>query len=301
MCTIVSIPKPCVGLTAVHQANALLSWRSVYPDAKIYLYGNEEGVGALAKSYDAVAVTSCQVSKFGTPMLDFVFDDLQSREATGPIFFTNADMIYGPDAKILERSSIWKGALVVGTRFNIDLNQALVSAADIPAIASGARKRGDTSQFYGSDYFVFESNRAFRKLPPFAVGRIGWDNWMIYHARRCGLKVIDASPSVTALHQNHGYAHIPNKAEGSPWAGPESDENLKYLPPTIYNILDATHRLKGCNLSKARFRQAVWHKLGHDKEQAGLKHWRWRIAVGILGRLDQRGLFPYTPDPDEWT
>ena len=32
-------------------------------------------------------------------------------------------------------------------------------------------------------------------MPDFAIGRAGWDNWMIYHARQQGWPVIDGTPS----------------------------------------------------------------------------------------------------------
>ena len=44
----------------------------------------------------------------------------------------------------------------------------------------------------GSDYFIFPRN-CFTKIPNFAIGRAGWDNWMFYHARmNIGLSLMSA-------------------------------------------------------------------------------------------------------------
>ena len=59
----------------------------------------------------------------------------------------------------------------------------------------------------GSDYFVFPA--ACLRKPPLAIGRAGWDNWMIYHARRQRWPVVDATAAVTVIHQNHDYQHLP--------------------------------------------------------------------------------------------
>ena len=57
------------------------------------------------------------------------------------------------------------------------------------------------------DYFVFRKG-TLGKIPHFLVGRDSWDNWMVYNALKKGLKVVDATKSITALHQNHSYSHL---------------------------------------------------------------------------------------------
>jgi hypothetical protein len=46
-------------------------------------------------------------------------------------------------------------------------------------------------------------------IPHFALGRAGWDNWMIYAARRAAIPVVDGTPRITVVHQDHDYAHLP--------------------------------------------------------------------------------------------
>ena len=52
------------------------------------------------------------------------------------------------------------------------------------------RARGRPHLPAGSDYFLFPRH-LFAEIPEFAIGRAGWDNWMIYQARRQGWPVVD--------------------------------------------------------------------------------------------------------------
>ena len=49
----------------------------------------------------------------------------------------------------------------------------------------------------------------YTDIPHFTIGRAGWDNWMIYKARQEKWPVIDCTPSVMIVHQNHDYSHLP--------------------------------------------------------------------------------------------
>jgi len=56
------------------------------------------------------------------------------------------------------------------------------------------------------DYFVFPRGM-WPKLPAFAIGRSGWDNWMLYQARMMDIALINSSLVVMAIHQNHSPAY----------------------------------------------------------------------------------------------
>ena len=47
---------------------------------------------------------------------------------------------------------------------------------------------------------------------------------MVYAAHSRGAAVVDATPAVTAIHQNHDYGHVRDGEEGS-WKGPEERRN----------------------------------------------------------------------------
>jgi hypothetical protein len=64
----------------------------------------------------------------------------------------------------------------------------------------------------GIDYFVFPKD-LWGTIPPFALGRAYWDNWLLYAARRRRAVVVDATPVVLAVHQEHAY--FDNQLQGA--------------------------------------------------------------------------------------
>jgi hypothetical protein len=88
-------------------------------------------------------------------------------------------------------------------------------------------------------------------IPDFTIGRAGWDNWMIYKARKEGWAVIDCTPSVMIVHQNHDYSHLPGAKPH--YEHPETNENIRLAGGQAnirYTILDSTHQLIGGKLSR---------------------------------------------------
>ena len=61
------------------------------------------------------------------------------------------------------------------------------------------------------DYFVFKA-QTLGEIPPFAVGRTAYDNWLVWAAlTKWHMTVIDATEDVFALHLNHGYPEYGDK------------------------------------------------------------------------------------------
>ena len=135
---------------------------------------------------------------------------------------------------------------MVGRRWNFDLTAPL--NFDDPAwdrtVRSEVEKSGELQPPSAIDYFVFPPDGVIEKLPPFAVGRPGWDCWFLYNARKLRWPVIDATEAIMAAHQNHDYKHVP-KRTGNAWEGPEGDENIRLAGgyKHIFDLTDATHRI----------------------------------------------------------
>jgi hypothetical protein len=93
------------------------------------------------------------------------------------------------------------------------------------------------------DYFVF-TKELFQDAPPLVIGRVWWDNWLIWKARSEKATVVDATRSVTAVHQNHDYSYHPWGATGV-WGDELAQRNRQLAGGQrhFYSIEDATHRL----------------------------------------------------------
>jgi hypothetical protein len=97
------------------------------------------------------------------------------------------------------------------------------------------------------------SRGLYRDIPPFAVGRTQWDHWMVWKAQSLGVPVVDASPSVMAIHQNHDYIH-PQGRQGV-WYGEEAQRNWALAGKnTTRTIEDATYKLR-----RGKVRRNIFH------------------------------------------
>jgi hypothetical protein len=131
----------------------------------------------------------------------------------------NCDIILMSDfQRAVERvASRWTEFLMVGRRWNADIRAPLAFEA-----ATWQEHLGSFVLHHGAclpsgwiDYFVFSRGLYHQKITPFVIGRNGWDPWLIWKARISGATVVDASPTVLAIHQNHDYSYLPNKGKGS--------------------------------------------------------------------------------------
>lgn len=54
----------------------------------------------------------------------------------------------------------------------------------------------------GMDLFLF-CRGTYKNIPLFALGRTGWDNWLIFKARAKRIPLIDASRFILSVHPDH--------------------------------------------------------------------------------------------------
>ncbi len=242
MVTIFSVPRAFTGSNGDAQRNALRSWQRVGPDVEIVLFGDDDGVADAARAFGVRHEPAVVRNEFGTPLLHSVFARAEAGARHDRLCYVNADIILLPDFADAVRRIALRRFLAVGTRHDVDLHGPV--DFDAPAWADDlrafVRRAGVRVPPAGSDYFLFR-RATIGPVPPFAVGRPRWDNWMIYNARRRRLAVIDASDAITAVHQNHDYAHWYGAPDGTL---PEQERNQRLTGTrNVYTFEAATHRL----------------------------------------------------------
>ncbi len=224
MLTIFSVPKPFEGHIGVIQRNAIRSWLGLRPRCEVVLVGEEPGTQAVAGELGVRHIPQIRCSEYGTPFLDDVF----ARAADGARFdllcYVNADIILPSTFLGCIQRVPFSKFLMVGQRVDVDIPEEidLEDPAERARAEDRIRESGVLHPPGGSDYFVFPKG-SLGTLPPFVVGRPGWDNWMIFRATQLGVPVVDASECSLVAHQNHGYQHVPGSAGG--YEGPEADYN----------------------------------------------------------------------------
>jgi hypothetical protein len=245
MLTLFAIPKPFEGHSAVIQRNAVQSWKRLDPNCEIILCGDDPGVREAALEFKTKFLPDVCRNEYGTPLVSSAFEQAE-QVATNPLLcYVNADIVLMSDFVPAVRTITFRRFLMVGQRWDLNLSQPIEFAKDDweKHLRECIERSGSLQPPDGIDYFVFPSG-TIGKLPPFAVGRPGWDNWFIYNARSLGVPVIDATKAVTVIHQNHDYAHVKHSFSGTV-EGPEANRNRSLIAGWEYffTIRDATHYL----------------------------------------------------------
>lgn len=258
MLTIFSIPKPFNGHIGTIQRNALISWTKLGSGCEVILFGDDEGVAEAAEEFGVKHVSELEKNDYGTPLLDFVFEKAQQMAKYDRVCYVNADIILLNDIVEAVKKVDLNKFLMVGQRWDLDIQELLDYQCDDweENLRNIVETKGHLHPPAGSDYFIFPKG-ALGKFPPFAVGRPGWDTWVIYRGRKLGIPVIDISQAVTVIHQNHDYKHIPG-GDGKSWKGPEGDTNIDLMGgwDYVFTLCDTNWILSDCGLEKRQWRRS---------------------------------------------
>jgi hypothetical protein len=242
--TLFTMPKAFLGEFAVIQRNAIHSWVRLGPSSEVVLLGDEQGTKELAEELGVRHVPEVLRNEFGTPLVSSVISQAEKHSETASLCYVNADIVLFPDFPISvgEVRRRLPKALLVGHRTNVAIPDLLDFSENWEVeLRHKANREGILEACDGLDYFVFP--RGFwGEIPPFAVGRTMWDQWLIYRARSRRMPVVDCSPRMQVIHQKHGYAHHPGGKEGV-WNGIEAQRNLELAGGyrRAYTLKDATH------------------------------------------------------------
>jgi hypothetical protein len=245
MLTIFSVPKPFCGHIGVIQRNAIRSWTYLHPECEIVLCGDEFGTAEIAGELKVKHISEITCNEYGTPLLDSVFNNVGQIAGHRLMCYVNSDIILLSDfLEAIQRIQL-QDFVMVGRRWDVDLTKPWnFEATDWEGqLNQYVMHRGVLHKPIGSDYFVFPRNKNLEALPPFAVGRPGWDNWFIYNAQMCGISVIDVTQVTTVIHQNHDHNHVPHRKANTKWQGPEADQNYALIKSRdrIFTLRNVSH------------------------------------------------------------
>lgn len=244
MLTIFSVPKPFCGDISVIQRNAIQSWLRLTPPCEVILFGNEEGTAQAVAELKVLHEPNLVCNEYGTPLVNDLFEKARRLATHNLVCYVNSDIILLSDfVKAVQRIN-FKRFLMVGQRWDVDLKAPLdfEQPAWEALLHEYIARHGSIHPPLGSDYFVFPHNDDIGKIPPFAIGRPGWDNWLIHRAREFRIPVIDVTRVVTVIHQNHDYRHVFNQNSDMS-EGPEADRNRELMGgyECAFTLVDSTH------------------------------------------------------------
>jgi hypothetical protein len=263
------------------QKNAIRSWLALGEAVDVIIVGDEKGMSAVADEFQVLHLPDVEKNKWGTPRVDSIFHLAREVNDNKILAYLNADIILPPNfLNIIQR--VFKEeypSLIVGKRWDLMVKSKIdFDGNGIETLISEVKNGGKLHGHEGIDYFVF-SRDMFTEIPPFAIGRAGWDNWMIYQAKMKGWKVIDVTPSLTVIHQEHDYSHLP---DGRPhYDLEESHKNVSMGGGfrTVYDLLDVDYqfiegRVKRVPISIPRTLRKLERWIMPDKKSG----WRWKLV-----------------------
>ncbi len=253
--TIFTAPKPFTNPhIATIQRNAIQSWLHLGEEVEVILVGEEAGLGEASAELGVRRLPDVARNEQGTPLVSSIFSLARAATESHVLAYLNADILVMPEiiGVIHQVVAQVERFLVIGQRWDLDVTQELnFEAAWDVRLRSEVQRKGRLHPPAGSDYFIFPRS-LFYEMPEFAIGRAGWDNWMIYHALQQGWPVIDATPSLMVIHQSHDYSHLPG---GLPHYNLEESQHNMALadgPNHMYMVLDADKQLREAIFARTR-------------------------------------------------
>jgi hypothetical protein len=255
----------------VIQENAIASWAEL-EGVEVILFGKDEGTAAIAHRYGIRHVADVATTERGLPLISAMFHQAQSMAANDVMCYVNADVILLPDTIAAARlARTWSDRfLMVARRRDLELHRRLeLGPGWQEKIRQDAKEKGRLMSEVSIDWFVFPRGQ-YRGLPDLAVGRPGWDNWLLWHTVTSGSPLIDASAFVTLIHQEHDYSHAGGARNA--WSGVDAQRNQSLVGhwSRYYTISHAgwvitasgeVKRARGLRYTLARPRRLASHVL----------------------------------------
>jgi hypothetical protein len=283
MLTICTTAKPFRGHIAIIQRNAIASWSKLQPPPQIILFGTEEGTEQIARDFGLTYIADVARNRHGTPLLPDILAKAEQHGSGDVLAYVNADIIL-PGRFTQAIANVYRHFgrfLAVGRRINLRVDEPLDFAPGWEdKLQARLRCEGQLESHTGIDFFAFPPG-LYKNVPPLAIGRVWFDQWLVKYARENGISVVDLTAFVSAAHQLHDYNHVPGGRELGTYGGPEADENLEYYgeKPHKYTILSATHVVT----RKGR----IW-RAPLRREVQTLSTFLWNVLVNKTSPLRKR-------------
>jgi hypothetical protein len=263
--TLFTAPKPFIDPHInIIQRNTLKNWIALGKDVEVVVVGDEPGIKEVCAELNVVHLANVRCNKEGTPLISSIFQLARDVNDSPFLMYSNADILLLPELVLVVRKLAEKTDhfLGVGERWDLDIKDLKDFSGEWAGmLRTQVKSSGVRHKRTGSDYFIFPRT-CFNNIPDFAVGRAGWDNWMIYQARWQGWPLIDLSKVLTVIHQNHDYGHLPDGLRH--YDMPETAVNVRLAGGrrTIFTLRDHTHIFDGDRLTRKSLDwEAFWREV----------------------------------------
>ena len=280
MITIFSIPRPFKGIFDVIQRNAIKSWMALRPSCQIILFEDEdETTKEVAEKFGLEYISDAKRNEFGSLLMDSVFDKALEKSENEILAQVTTDIILKKDfieaIKKIKEELKEKPFYMTGRRWNVDIEGEIDFQDEKweENINEMIKRKGNLHRLSSMDYRVFPKNFKFDILP-LVVGRPGDDSWLVYRAKSKGIPIIDTTPVVEAIHQNHDQPFKKQK-----FFMVESERNIKLAGGyvSMMTLRDADWILTNQGFKRPPFPRRIFSTLS--------LFYPWRLMLSTKRRL----------------
>ena len=251
--TLFTAPKPFVDPHInITQRNTLRNWLALGDQVEVVVVGDDAGVAEVCSELGIPHLPDVRCNELGTPLISSIFELARGVNQSPFLLYSNADILFFPElvsvvGKLAQEKDQFLG---VGQRWDLTVEKPIDFSVEweVP-LRNEVQAHARLHRRTGSDYFLYPRD-CFQSIPDFTVGRAGWDNWMIYHARWQNWPVVDLTQVLTVVHQNHDYSHLPDGKRH--YELPETALNIELAGGrhTIFTLDDFTHLMKNDSVTR---------------------------------------------------
>lgn len=276
MITLFTIPKPFLGFHDIIQKNAIKSWMQLMPECQIILINDEKDTACkVAEELGLDCLKEVRRNEQGLPLLDDVFSRVPKIARNKKLAYINSDLITIEGFLEIAKSINFPHFLAAGRAWDLDLKKKIDFSDPYwkKELDKERQKRGRLQRMSGTDYWIFSRDSDF-EFPSFVVGDRGVDNWIIFKSRAMGLPVIDTTPAVRVIHQEH------EPFEKRPSYHPSQEKRSIDLAGGFINMMtlrDADWVFAPGGLKKVSFPRSIFSSLS--------LFYPWRIALSAKRKI----------------
>jgi len=258
--TIFAAPREFIGDFDRIQRNAIFSWTCLDPKPEVIVFGGGPTAATAAADLGVQFVGDLPCTASGAPLLDALFEQAQATAASDVIAYANPDVIFLQDVadRLQELDRKFGLYIAVGAPRNAAFTHALHGRESDwmselgPALATATQPASGS----GADLFVFPKG-SLDPIPHVAIGRLGWDNWLLWRCAINPLPSIDITDAATLVHQDHsGSTHRGSLAATHELFGADVAHNMSHIGPleAIARRSEIGYEIKRDGSVTARFR-----------------------------------------------
>jgi hypothetical protein len=186
------------------------SWLELRPKPAVFVFGNAPGTAEYCAEFGLTHILDALDVIDGTGKIRDMAAKVESASEAGYFCFINADIILTSSMmQAIPAVTARLSRFLLGVSpWNVDVNEELTFAPGWEdALERRAQAENALRSHRASDLFLYP--RGFlAAAPELVIGRWWTDNGLMWYARRTGAALIDGTPGILAVHQNHTYGHL---------------------------------------------------------------------------------------------